>query len=259
MLRTLTFLDEAAGIELTLPVTPASYSWLHHNTVETVSLDQIGEVNLGGVRRMGSATLKNCLFPAQMYPFCVSGATADPWHYLMQLERWIDAKTTVRFLVSGTPTNALVLIESLEYREQDGSNDYYADITIRQTRTIAAAALSAAGTVQKAARESKTGAASERTYVVVRGDTLWHIARKFYGDGSFCLRLAAANPSIKNPDLIYPGQQLTIPALEALPAAMKRSGGAAMAAETEAVTDSETGKCVLKSGSRGVFTERRGA
>ncbi|QNL45711.1 LysM peptidoglycan-binding domain-containing protein [Oscillibacter hominis] len=248
MLRTLTFLDEAARIELTLPVTPSTYSWTHHNTVETVSLDQTGEVNLGGVRRMGSTTLKSCLFPAQLYPFCVSGAVADPWHYLMQIERWIDAKTTVRFLVSGTPTNALVLIESLEYREQDGTNDYYADIAIRQTRTPAAAALSAAGTVRKPARQSKTGAASARTYAVAKGDTLWHIAKKFYGDGSLCCRLAAANPSIKNPDLIYPGQQLTIPALNALPGAASLSGGAAMAAKTEVVTDDATGKCVLKSG-----------
>lgn len=259
MLRTLTFLDEAAGIELTLPVTPATYSWIHHNTVETVTLDQTGEVNLGGVRRMGSATLQNCLFPAQLYPFCVSGAVADPWHYLMQIERWIDAKTTVRFLVSGTPTNALVLIESLEYREQDGTNDYYADITIRQTRTPTAAVLPAAGTVRKPQRPRKTGAASARTYTVAKGDTLWHIARKFYGDGSLCYRLAAANPTVKNPDLIYPGQQLVIPALDALPGAVSLSGGAAMAAKTEVAADSATGKYVLKSSVRAASGARRGA
>ena len=112
--------------------------------------------------------------------------------------------------------------------------------------------------MRKPARESKTGAASARTYTVAKGDTLWHIAKKFYGDGSLCRRLAAANPSIKNPDLIYPGQQLVIPALNDLPGAASLSGGAAIAAETEAVTDDATGKCVLKSSSRAASGARRG-
>jgi nucleoid-associated protein YgaU len=49
-----------------------------------------------------------------------------------------------------------------------------------------------------------------RTYTVESGDTLWAIAERFYGDGSQYQRIADAS-GIGNPDLIYPGQQLTIP------------------------------------------------
>jgi nucleoid-associated protein YgaU len=49
-----------------------------------------------------------------------------------------------------------------------------------------------------------------RTHTVVSGDTLWAIAERFYGDGSQYQRIADAS-GISNPDLIHPGQVLTIP------------------------------------------------
>jgi hypothetical protein len=49
-----------------------------------------------------------------------------------------------------------------------------------------------------------------RTYTVVSGDTLWAIAERFYGDGSRYQAIADAS-GVSNPDLIYPGQVLTIP------------------------------------------------
>jgi nucleoid-associated protein YgaU len=50
------------------------------------------------------------------------------------------------------------------------------------------------------------------TYTVVKGDSLWAIAKKFYGDGSKYTKIASANKDkIKNPSLIYPGQKLVIP------------------------------------------------
>nr|WP_300838902.1 phage tail protein [uncultured Acetatifactor sp.] len=53
---------------------------------------------------------------------------------------------------------------------------------------------------------------SSDTYVVVKGDCLWTIAKKFYGNGAQNTRIYNANrDKIKNPNLIYPGQALTIP------------------------------------------------
>lgn len=49
-----------------------------------------------------------------------------------------------------------------------------------------------------------------QTYTVVSGDTLWAIAERFYGDGSKYQVIADAS-GIPNPDLIQPGQVLTIP------------------------------------------------
>jgi LysM repeat protein len=49
-----------------------------------------------------------------------------------------------------------------------------------------------------------------RTHTVESGDTLWAIAERFYGDGSKYQVIADAS-GIPNPDLIHPGQVLTIP------------------------------------------------
>lgn len=54
------------------------------------------------------------------------------------------------------------------------------------------------------------GAAS-KTHTVVSGDTLWKIAVKYQVGTS---EIISANPQIKNPDLIYPGQAVTIPTLD---------------------------------------------
>ena len=55
-------------------------------------------------------------------------------------------------------------------------------------------------------------ATSSETYVVVKGDCLWNIAKKFYGSGAQYTRIYNANKDkIKNPNLIYPGQVLIIP------------------------------------------------
>ena len=51
-----------------------------------------------------------------------------------------------------------------------------------------------------------------KTYVVVKGDSLSKIAKHFYGDANKWPRIHEANRDlIKNPDLIHPGQKLTIP------------------------------------------------
>ena len=54
---------------------------------------------------------------------------------------------------------------------------------------------------------------SSKTYTVVSGDTLSAIAKKVYGDAGKYQQIFEANkPMLKDPDKIYPGQVLRIPA-----------------------------------------------
>jgi uncharacterized YkwD family protein/spore coat assembly protein SafA len=55
------------------------------------------------------------------------------------------------------------------------------------------------------------GASAATTHTVVRGDTMWKIAVKYEVGLS---EIKSANPHIKNPDLIYPGQILNIPIVD---------------------------------------------
>ena len=49
---------------------------------------------------------------------------------------------------------------------------------------------------------------SPRTHTVRKGDTLWGIARQY---GAELAALIRANPQIKNPNLIYPGEAVKLP------------------------------------------------
>lgn len=53
-----------------------------------------------------------------------------------------------------------------------------------------------------------TGTAAAAAYTVRKGDTLWGIAKTC---GVKLRALIAANPQIKNPNLIYPGDKVKIP------------------------------------------------
>jgi len=51
---------------------------------------------------------------------------------------------------------------------------------------------------------------SGKSYVVKKGDTLWAIAQRTYGDGKQYRRIVAANPNIKG-DRVFAGQKIVLP------------------------------------------------
>ncbi len=55
-----------------------------------------------------------------------------------------------------------------------------------------------------------SGGGAGKAYVVKRGDTLWGIAQRTYGDGKQYRKILAANPNIKGEQLNV-GQKIVIP------------------------------------------------
>lgn len=239
MLRILSFLHEASGQELILPVTPPAYSWHFGNQVETVRLDQVGEIGLPGTPNLGRTTIE-ALLPAQLYPFCSYGAVADPDYYLDALQHWCERGDVVRWIVSGTRINAQVLIEEVSWGESDGTNDIQASITLRGWRRPETPVLDISGGGAATGRDDATGAASARRYTVQPSDTLWSICQHFYGAGDPFRQLASAN-EIPNPYWVEPGTVLTIPAREDLPGPQERIPSQAISDDTKSLWDPKTG------------------
>ena len=209
--RVQTYLDESSGVELILPVTPKRYQWDTAVAVNKVTIDGLGELNIPGRPKLAEETVEG-LLPARDYPFNRPGTVTDPRHYLDQLERWCLAGTVLRYLVAGAGLNRAVILERVRWYEQDGTNDVYYRIDQRGYAPARAARLQGGGTQSAVQRPTDTAAPAAASYTVVKGDTLWGLCRKFYGETSqaLCQRVAGAN-GIKNPNLIYVGQTIRFP------------------------------------------------
>ena len=84
------------------------------------------------------------------------------------------------------------------------------------------AALDDSGSAAPSAETGQTGLAGAETaspdqadnnvIIVKKGDTLWHIARQYYGDGTKYTQIFKNNQGqIRNPDWIYPDQRFKVP------------------------------------------------
>jgi nucleoid-associated protein YgaU len=77
---------------------------------------------------------------------------------------------------------------------------------------------------------SERAAAAPPTVLVERGDTLAAIAERTLGDAALWPLLYRANRDrIKDPARVYPGQELTVPALDAARKALRDAPPAAAA------------------------------
>lgn len=59
------------------------------------------------------------------------------------------------------------------------------------------------------------GGGGQQSYTVEKGDNLSTISKRFYGKSSYWKQIFDANrDTIENPDLIYPGQTIKLPAID---------------------------------------------
>lgn len=240
MERIIILKNTETGQELTLPVTPTQYPMAAGRAVESLDMAQTGQINLPGLKSLFGETLEG-MFPAQLYPFCTSGAVADPDYYIELLTKWSEDANVCRYIVAGTSINSPVLLGPLEYREQDGTNDVYYQLPLYEYRYLEDVVVEQTG---NSSRQVETASEPETadSYTVVKGDSLWAICQQFYGDGSLAYKLATAN-DINNPNLIYPGQVLTLPdktALSGMAATAVPSATTKTAATTAAAVETTT-------------------
>lgn len=198
--------------KLQLPVKPSEYNVTvtHRNTV--VNVIQVGDVNLIGKTGLREISLAS-FFPAQDYNFSNNSGRKEPLAYVEQMESWRNSGNPVRVIITGV-LNMEATIESFTYGERDATGDIYYTLYLKEYKKIKTKkATVTIATVKPSTRTTKSESTSSgRTYTVQKGDCLWKIAKQFYGNGAQYTKIYNANTDkIKNPNLIYVGQVLTIP------------------------------------------------
>lgn len=161
-------------------------------------------------------------FPSQGYHYVEAGAKADADYYEKMFRKAQRNMQPVRFIASNDISDdisMMVLVEKVDAVEKAGEEgDKYISLTLLQykapgKRYVAVQTPAAVVRQEENAEEAQNPAVTEnKTHTVQPGDTLWGLAKKYYGNGALYPKIASANPGIKNPNLIYDGQVLIIPA-----------------------------------------------
>lgn len=214
-----------------LPVTPDKISMKINNANKTVTLINDGEINI--LKKVELMDIEfECSIPQVKYPFAVyKSGFKDASYFLNYFEELKTSKKPFQFIVcrklpSGKNllnTNIKVSLEDYKITEEAKNGfDLKIKVNLKQwrdygTKTVnitIAAAKSKASVEPKREATTSPAPASAQTYTVVSGDYLWNIAKKFYGNGSKYTVIYNANKDVigGNPNLIRPGQVLTIPA-----------------------------------------------
>lgn len=196
----LSFNNKAEEIEL--PVPPPSFEIQSGNNNTVVNVNEIGELNLIGSKRLDSIQISS-FFPAQEYSFCKEHRFIPPYELVDKINSWRGKGKPIRLIITDTPINMAVSIENFTYGERDGTRDVYYDLELKQYRFLKV--MSSRDVSNSRPSEKET----PKTYVVKPGDTLYDIAKRTTGKGSNYKSIAQKN-GIKDPNIIYPGQKLVI-------------------------------------------------
>ncbi|HEX2927556.1 MAG TPA: LysM peptidoglycan-binding domain-containing protein [Ruminiclostridium sp.] len=188
---------------LQLPVPPEEYQITTGRTVNVLDVNSLGEIALIGKNKLSEIEIKS-FFPLRQYSFCQYKGFPLPYECVKRISKWKDSGRPIRLVITGTNINLPCVIETFEYGEKDGSGDVYFTINLKEYRFIQNPGSSPASNTKRAAEKQ-----TPRKYTVKSGDTLWAIAKRFYGDGSKYPLLAQKN-KIKDPNRIYTGQVLVV-------------------------------------------------
>ncbi|TNF59264.1 MAG: LysM peptidoglycan-binding domain-containing protein [Rhodobacteraceae bacterium] len=178
--------SDAQGVELVQPATPAPDIAPQQVVLDTIGYAEDGAVLLSGRAEPG-ATIRVYLDNAPVSDLSTAGDG-----------RW---RGTLGAVAPG--------IYTLRLDALDGAG---AVISRLETPFKREAPEVLAEAQARIAAQTPPPAPQVSRVTVQAGDTLWAISRERYGDGLLYVRVFDANrDSIRNPDLIYPGQVFTLP------------------------------------------------
>ena len=279
------YFDTSYGV-LAFPITPEELDIKSGSKNKTVTLISEGEVNILKSPSLTEIDFE-ARFPMRKYPY--AREFKEFQSYFDIFEKLKEEKKSFRFIVARTTpggsrtwdTNLLVSLEELSTKESvDEGDDVIVSFTLKQYKeygikilpkpivdnggssgdngseggegtSSANSTTSTTTSTSTESRDTSTKKTSSSTYTVKSGDTLWGIAKKFYGNGAKWTTIYNANKSVienaakkhgksssSNGHWIYPGTKLTIP--------NSKSSGSSSKSSTKGSTSSSTSSSSTK-------------
>lgn len=219
--------------KMELPITPAKLTVKIKGNNKTITLANGGDLNLLRAPGLTEISFEATLPMLGKYTF--SGEYHRPDHYLDAFEKLMLERTPFYFYVYRVRPDGGVLFDTDDMKVsledytivEDATKgfDMVVSITLKQyisyvTKTITIEEEDGETVAtETATRDGDNAPKGGADYTVKSGDYLWLIAKAQYGDGSKWSAIYEANKDkISNPNLIYPGQVLTIPGVSEIKA-----------------------------------------
>lgn len=211
--------------DMRLPITPQKIQMKYGNQNKTVELINGEEFNI--IRPPGLCEVSlDAVIPQSDYPFAVWDGAGDAEEFIGHLRELKEARSEFEFIViregpgrqNFFDTNMDVTLE--DYKISDDAKegvDLLVSLTLKEyqhygTKIMNFTIMPEQTPQATETEEDRAIPETPKTYTVQSGDSLWKIAKKTLGDGSRWSEIYNLNTDkIGNPDLIYPGQVLTLP------------------------------------------------
>lgn len=203
--------------KIQLPVLPSTFQTKNGSNNDTVNIAGLGEIIIMQSRPALRFSFSS-FFPAAKFPGLQVSSITKPLTLVQKINEWKASDKPIHFIATACGVDLYATIESFTYSEEGGDpGTYQYSMTLKEYREITVRQVKvdipkATATVKK--EEPRVdNTVQPKTYTVVKGDCLWNIAKKFYGSGAQYTKIYNANKGVigGNPNLIYPGQVLTIP------------------------------------------------
>lgn len=127
------------GSKIQFPIPPSGFEVNTKQNNSIVNINNIGELNMLGKTGLLTVSMTS-FFPNQDYPFLQCTRESDPYNYVGKIENWRTCGKPSRFIISGTPVNYAVSIDSFKWGTKDGSGDVYFTIDFKEYKFIGGSA-----------------------------------------------------------------------------------------------------------------------
>ena len=204
--------------KIRFPVVPSTIGVNRSNNIDTQSVLKLGEVPVFNGTSLKTIELTS-FFPNQEYSFCDYTGFMKPYEFSDKIQRWMYEGKPLRIIVTDSPTNMQCLIQQFDTVEQDGTRDLYFTLNLIEYRPIEIPIIKIDTNTSNASNNTtrpteQANNATQKVHKVVKGDSLWAIAQKYYGKGSLYPKIKEANkskyPSLAKNNIIYHNWELII-------------------------------------------------
>ena len=223
---------------LTFPITPSELSINVGSKNKVITLIGEGDINVLKSPSLIEVEFE-ARFPMRKYPYSREVSSFET--YFDKFKELKEDKKSFRFIVARTTpngtrtwdTNLLMALEDLELKEDaDEGDDVLVSFKLKQFKEYGVKIVQTSTSKPETTSTSDTprstdnNTSTQKTHTVKSGDTLWAIAKLYYGNGAKYTVIYNANKTViedaakkhgksssSNGHWIYPNTILTIPAL----------------------------------------------